>query len=164
MKDIQHFLSFANFYRKFIPNFAHKVKPLTQVLKKKAKFAWMEREQSAFQELKQLFAAQPLIYHQDALKNLWPINDLRSSSKSGHDFRSGILTKEGGWLHPSAFYSKALTAPKRNYDKELLHVKVAFEQLWYWLEGSSFPMEVCKYHKNLQMLQKTQLLSPRHVR
>lgn len=35
-KDVQSFLDFANFYRKFIPHFAHNVKPLTQLLKKES--------------------------------------------------------------------------------------------------------------------------------
>lgn len=38
-KNIQRFLGFANFYRKCIPGFAHKSKPLTQMSEKGVKFA-----------------------------------------------------------------------------------------------------------------------------
>ncbi|XP_070800781.1 uncharacterized protein [Pituophis catenifer annectens] len=48
-KDVQLFLGFANFYRTFIPGFAHKAKPLTQLTKKRIKFAWTSIHQTIFE-------------------------------------------------------------------------------------------------------------------
>jgi len=39
VKDIESFLGFVNFYRKFIQNFSHTAKPLNE-LKKKKEWTW----------------------------------------------------------------------------------------------------------------------------
>ena len=40
LKDIQAFLGFANFYRRFIKGFSDIVKPLTALTKKNTLFKW----------------------------------------------------------------------------------------------------------------------------
>ena len=50
-KDIESFLGFANFYRRFIQNFSHTAKPLNK-LKGKTECKWREEYQQAFDELK----------------------------------------------------------------------------------------------------------------
>jgi len=44
VKEIKSFLGFANFYRRFISNFSHMVKPLNK-LKGKKKWAWTDKHQ-----------------------------------------------------------------------------------------------------------------------
>ena len=51
VKDVESFLSFANFYRHFIQNFSHITKPLNE-LKGKKEWKWEEEHQKAFEELK----------------------------------------------------------------------------------------------------------------
>ena len=51
VKDIESFLVFANFYRRFIQNFSHMAKPLNK-LKGKKKWTWNKEYQKAFKELK----------------------------------------------------------------------------------------------------------------
>ena len=43
-KDVESFLGFANFYRRFIQNFSHTAKPLNK-LKGKKKWEWKEKHQ-----------------------------------------------------------------------------------------------------------------------
>jgi len=50
-KNIESFLRFVNFYRKFIQNFNHTAKLLNK-LKEKKEWEWKEEHQWAFDELK----------------------------------------------------------------------------------------------------------------
>ena len=51
IKDIESFLGFANFYRRFIQNFSHTAKPSNK-LKGKKEWEWKEEYQQAFNKLK----------------------------------------------------------------------------------------------------------------
>jgi len=51
IKDVESFLGFVNFYRRFIQNFSHTAKPLNE-LKGKKEREWKEEHQQAFNKLK----------------------------------------------------------------------------------------------------------------
>ena len=53
VKNVQLFLGFRNFYRKFIPKFSTLAAPLNNLLKKDTVFEWTPEAQQAFEELKQ---------------------------------------------------------------------------------------------------------------
>ena len=53
VKDIQKFLGLANYYRRFIEGFATVARPLHNLVKKNKKWEWTEKEEKAFQELKE---------------------------------------------------------------------------------------------------------------
>ena len=46
-KEVQSFLGFTNFYRKFIQDFSHHARPLFNLTKANIKWKWTEDEQSA---------------------------------------------------------------------------------------------------------------------
>ena len=48
VKDVQSFLGFANFYRRFIYEFSRLATPLTELTRKFAKFIWDEKCEEAF--------------------------------------------------------------------------------------------------------------------
>ena len=50
-KDVESFLGFVNFYKRFIQNFNYTAKPLNK-LKGKKEWEWKEEHQQAFDELK----------------------------------------------------------------------------------------------------------------
>ena len=64
-KGLQRFLGFANFYRKFLPNFSHLTALFTDLLKghKNAPFKWSPVAQTAFDTLKVAFSTEPLLVH-----------------------------------------------------------------------------------------------------
>src|SRR5690606_7802766 len=66
--DVQVFLGFANFYRKFIANFASLALPLTALLKKEAAFQWDAALEEKFNQLKQAFSNAQLVAHPDNTK------------------------------------------------------------------------------------------------
>ena len=63
VKNIQEFLGFANFYRRFIKNFSHLAHRMTQVTKKNEPWNWSANCDAAFRELKPRFCEAPILAH-----------------------------------------------------------------------------------------------------
>ncbi|RVW31216.1 Retrovirus-related Pol polyprotein from transposon 17.6 [Vitis vinifera] len=61
VKGIRQFLGHAGFYRRFIKDFSKISKPLCELLVKDAKFAWNEKCQKSFEELKQFLTTAPIV-------------------------------------------------------------------------------------------------------
>jgi len=52
MKDVRKFLGLANYYRRFIKDFAQVARPINVLMRKDEKWWWGEEQQKAFDELK----------------------------------------------------------------------------------------------------------------
>ena len=61
VKAIQSFTRFANFYRKFIPNFSNIIAPLNLLTQKNEPWIWTRLQQNAFDTLKQIFSSAPVL-------------------------------------------------------------------------------------------------------
>jgi nucleoside diphosphate kinase len=65
-KDVQHFLGFANLYRRFIKNFSHIARLITDLTRNKVlDFYWVLMQVTAFQQLKDAFTSMPILKHFD---------------------------------------------------------------------------------------------------
>ena len=51
VKEVQSFLGFSNFYRKFILHYSSLTSPLTSLTRKGVKFTWSEQAAAAFRQL-----------------------------------------------------------------------------------------------------------------
>ncbi|GKG11164.1 hypothetical protein Tco_0342564, partial [Tanacetum coccineum] len=51
--EIRQFLGLAGYYRRFIEGFSKIAKPMTQAHSKKVKYEWGDKQEAAFQLLKQ---------------------------------------------------------------------------------------------------------------
>jgi hypothetical protein len=112
VKDVQSFLGFANFYRRFIENFGDVSRPLTMLTRKDQPFTWSDNQESAFLELKKRFTTSPILSMPDHEK---PFHVEADSS----DFASGAVLSQKddeGRLHPVAYISKALHEAEQNYE------------------------------------------------
>ena len=70
VKDVQKFLGLANYYRRFIEEFATVARPLHDLVKKDKKWDWAEREEKAFRELKERFIKEPVLAAPDIDKKM----------------------------------------------------------------------------------------------
>lgn len=166
VKDIQSFLGFANFYRRFVRDFATKAtkaSPLTRLTKKDTPFMWNTECEKAFAELKHAFTSAPILQHFD------PDKPSTVECDSSDYVNAGGLSQpdDAGILHPVAFLSRRMIPAECNYDiydKELKAIVRAFEEWRAELEGTGIPVQVISDHKNLQHFMITKRLSRRQAR
>ncbi len=140
IKELQRFLGFSNFYRRFISNYSTITSPLTDLLKGKAKsLAWNPNATETFNKLKRAFTSAPLLVHRNPRL---PFVVEVDASTTGV---GAVLSQQQGTppkLHPCAFFSRKLSPTERNYDignRELLAIKLALEEWRHWLEGQHTP-------------------------
>ena len=63
--EVQQFLWFCNYYRRFIPNYSEKAEPLTRLTKKDEPFVWESEQQLAFETMVTAFTTAPALRHFD---------------------------------------------------------------------------------------------------
>ncbi len=165
IKELQRFLEFSNFYRRFIQNYSTLTNPLTNLLRNKPKsLSWSIADKEAFEKLKTSFTQIPILIHPDPGRPF--IVEVDASTTGVGAF----LSQQQGnpsRLHPCAFFSRKLSPAERNYDignRDLLAIKLALEEWRHWLEGAKHPFTVLTDHKNLQYLREAKRLNPRHAR
>ncbi len=165
IKELQRFLGFANFYRRFIRNYSIVSAPLTSLLKgKPSKLKWTEEAKTAFTTLKEKFTTAPILKHPEPSL---PFVVEVDASDCGIGAVLSQRHGQPGKLFPCAFFSRKLTAAERNYDvgnKELLSMKAAIEEWRHWLEGAAHPFQVITDHKNLEYIKSAKRLNPRQAR
>ncbi|GJX72891.1 putative reverse transcriptase domain-containing protein [Tanacetum coccineum] len=59
--EIRQFLGLAGYYRRFIEGFSKIAKPMTKLTQKKVKFEWSDKQEAAFQLLKQKLCSAPIL-------------------------------------------------------------------------------------------------------
>jgi hypothetical protein len=163
LKDVQAFLGFANFYRRFIREFSGIVRPLTALTKKNTPFYWSNECQNAFDELKNHFISAPI------LKWFNPEAEITVETDASDYVSGGIMSQPDseGILHPLAYFSKKHSVEECNYeiyDKELLAIVRAFEEWRPELEGAKYPVKVITDHRNLEYFMSTKNLNRRQAR
>ena len=168
-REVQVFLGFANFYRRFIHHYSAIAAPLTSLLKgskdgrKTGPLEWSDNAQTAFQQLCRKFTEAPLLQHFN------PSQKIRVETDASNFAVAGILSQpddQESW-RPVAFWSRKMIPAEQNYevhDQELLAVVAAFKQWRHYLEGSLSPVEVLTDHNNLRGFMKLKELTPRQAR
>jgi len=61
IKEVQKFLGLANYYRRFIKDFARVVAPLHVLVRKEQKWKWEKEQEEAFGKLKAVFTTEPVL-------------------------------------------------------------------------------------------------------
>ena len=67
-KEVQQFLGLANYYRRFIKNFASIAKPLQRLTEKNLNFEWTDTCQDAFNHLRKCLVTAPILAFSDFSK------------------------------------------------------------------------------------------------
>ncbi|WVZ70418.1 hypothetical protein U9M48_019089 [Paspalum notatum var. saurae] len=158
IEAIRSFLGHAGFYRRFIKNFSHIARPLTNLLAKDVPFVFDEECLEAFHTLKKALvsAFQPLDW------NL-PFEIMCDAS----DFAVGVVLGQSKDKkhHAISYASKMLTSPQLNYsttEKELLAVVFAIDKFRSYLVGSK--VIIYTDHAALKYLLTKKDAKPRLIR
>jgi hypothetical protein len=162
VKQLQEFLGFANFCRRFIKGYSDRTIPMTRLLQKDVPFEWTELCSKAMTDLKAIFAMEPVLISPNPEEPF-----IMETDASDYALGACLLQRHNEGLHPVAFYSRKLTSAELNYqiyDKELLAIVAAFKEWRVYLEGSKHQVQVYTDHKNLTYFTTTQVLNRRQVR
>ncbi len=169
VRDIQVFLGFSNFYRRFIEGYSRVAAPLTNLTKgaRKGKeqpaFVFNEAAREAFQELKEHFTSAPMLVHHD------PSRRIRIEPDASGFAIAAILSElcDDGLWHPVAYMSRKMLDAETRYeihDGEMLAIYAAFQEWRRYLEGSRYPIVVLSDHANLRYFMTTKALTRRQAR
>ncbi|EUC53577.1 Transposon Tf2-1 polyprotein, putative [Rhizoctonia solani AG-3 Rhs1AP] len=169
VKDIQSFLGFTNFYRRFIARYASICKPLHDLTHKEVSpgprkpLVLPDAALRAFEDLKAAFQTQPVLRHFDPALPSTLLTDASDFALSGIHCQPD----ESGALHPVAFFSRKLTPAEINYeiyDKEMLAIVDSLRHMRPWLLGTATPVSIVTDHRNLEYFMSTRVLNRRQAR
>jgi hypothetical protein len=141
-KQVRSFLGLVGFYRRYVPNYADLVAPLTALTKKNGpnKVHWSTDCQTAFDKLKQTLSSDPVVILPDFNA---PFTVRTDASSTG---LGGVLMQPAshGELHPVLYASRQLLPRERNYsaiERECLAVVWACGKFSRYLSGRHFVLE-----------------------
>ena len=143
-KELQSFLGFCNFYRRFIKDFSHIARPLHR-LTGDVPWEWGVEQQLAFEELKLRVTSEPVL--------IIPVDDSPFRVEAdASDFATGAVlsqkASDGKW-HPVAYFSKSLSEAERNYeiyDKELVSIMLTLKEWHQYLLGTHHTFKIWSNH------------------
>ncbi|CAI7750637.1 unnamed protein product, partial [Closterium sp. NIES-53] len=123
--ELQSFLGFVNYVRRFVPSMARLTAPLTDLLRKGVPYTWGEKEHAALSTLKNVLCSPPVLRIADPHRPFEVVTD-------ASDIAIGavLLRDFGNGLQPNAYESRKLHPPEKNYpihDREMLAIVHAFK-------------------------------------
>lgn len=149
VKGVRQFIGLCSWYRCFISNFSDISTPLTQLMKKNAKFHWGQEQQNAFDTLKERICQDTVISCPDYTAQFFFQTDASNDGLGAVLFQRDSKDQE----RVIAFISRTLRKAERNYsatEKECLGVFWAISKLKPYLEGYKFT--VITDHQSLKWL------------
>ena len=158
LKDAQHLLGFANFYRRFIKDYSKIILPITNSMFLEAnKWQTSPEIKQAQRQLVTAFTTAPVLRHFD------PVDTAIVETNASDFALGGILSeRQEGRLHPITFHSRKFTVAEINYDtadKELIAIVDCFKRWRRYLEGANHQVQVISDHQNLEIFQTTKVLN-----
>lgn len=136
VKQVRSYLGVINYYNKFIPKYAGTLIPLYDLLKKGVRFKWTEREQEAFDNIKESF-------HKNIHLMIADFNYpfILACDSSNSAIGSILFQEIDGCRRIVSYISKRLNPAQRNYsinELELLAIVYSVNKLKYYLSGNTF--------------------------
>ncbi len=160
VKQLLTFLQTCNWYRRFIPNFAGKARPLTCLTKKDAAWEWGPAQSAAFEGLKKALTTAPVL-RQASPSECYTLR----SDASSYALGAALMQGEGINEQLIEYASRLLTAPERNYsttEREALALVWAVNKFRGYLEEA--PAIVVTDHQLLRWLMSLKSPSGRLAR
>ncbi len=161
-RELQQFLGFVNFYRRFVQGFVKIAKALTK-LTGKEDWMWTGLQKEAFIGLKMRIGEEVVL--------AIPADEGKYRVETdGSDFAMGAVLSQqqgDGMWRPVAFISKSLNPAEQNYEvynKELLAVMHVLYEWSHYLKGAKEQIEILTDHQNLTYFRKPQNINRRQAR
>ncbi|GJR93260.1 putative reverse transcriptase domain-containing protein [Tanacetum coccineum] len=154
--EIHQFLGLAGYYRRFIEGFSKIAKPMTKLTQKKVKFVWGNKQEAAFQLLKQKLCSAPILALPEGSEDFIAYCD---ASKKG---LGAVLMQREKVI---SYASRQLKIHEKNYmthDLELGAVVFALKIWRHYLYGTK--CTVFTDHKSLQHILDQKELNMRQRR
>ncbi|GKC19464.1 putative reverse transcriptase domain-containing protein [Tanacetum coccineum] len=154
--EIRQFLGLAGYYRRFIEGFSKIAKPMTKLTQKKIKFEWGDKQEAAFQLLKQKLCSAPILALPEGSEDFIAYCD---ASKKG---LGAVLMQREKVI---SYASRQLKIHEKNYtthDLELGAVVFALKIWRHYLYGTK--CTVFTDHKSLQHILDQKELNMRQRR
>ncbi len=139
----------TGYYRPCMPQYAHVAEPLVSLTRKDVPFVWQEKQQEAFQILKERLVIEQVMAHPQLDKSYCLYTD-------AYNYAVGAIlcqNDERGIERPVVYLSKQLSAVQKRLatvEKETYGVVYALKQLRAYLWGAEF--KVYTDHKSLTCL------------
>jgi len=158
VKEVQKFLGLANYYRRFIKDFAKIAAPFHVLVRKEQKWKWEKEQEEAFGKLKETFMTELVLAIPDINR------EMRVEVDASDYATGGVLSlkcEDGKW-RLVAFILKSLNTTEQNYeihDKEMLAVIRCLKAWRHYLEGAKLKFEIWMDHKKLQYFMTSQKLN-----
>ncbi|CAI5483057.1 unnamed protein product [Closterium sp. Yama58-4] len=106
VKELQQFLGFANYYNRFMPQYAKIAAPLTDLLKKDTPFKWGAPHQQAMEQLQTALTTAPVLILPDPDKDY-----VVEADASDQAVGAVLMQDHGNGLQPIAY----LKLPRRDH-------------------------------------------------
>ncbi|GJV63876.1 putative reverse transcriptase domain-containing protein [Tanacetum coccineum] len=154
--EIRQFLGLAGYYRRFIEGFSKIAKPMTKITQKGIKFDWGEKEENAFQLIKQKLCSAPILALPEGSEDFVVYCD------ASHKGLGAVLMQREKVI---AYASRQLKVHEKNYtthDLELGSVVFALKIWRHYLYGTR--CTVYTDHKSLQHILDQKELNMRQRR
>jgi len=130
--EVRRFMGLASFFRRFVPRFAEKARPLTELTKKNIPFIWGNDEQHTFEEIKGNLVCEPVLKLFDATKETELHTDASSLGLAGM-----LMQKDdAGHLHLVHCFSKKTSDTEANYHSsklELMAIVWSLDRMRSWI-------------------------------
>ncbi len=158
VKDIQNFLNFMNFYKRFIYDYSRIVILLTHLIRKIEFFVWFQKCQKTFNILKKAFTFNIILhYYNSDYKIVIEIN------ASNYVFKNILFQyNKNKVLHLVTYFFKKYNSVECNYkiyNKELIIIVCIFKEWCFKLENFICFVKMITNHKNLKYFMSTKQLS-----
>lgn len=147
-KEIKQFLGLSGYYRRFVPDYAKIIKPLTNLLKKNIEFNFNEKCVQAFNRCKILLTTAPILQYPDFEKDF-----IISTDASQHSVGAILSQGEINADLPVYYASRTLNSAETRYstiERELLAIIWACKQFRPYIYGRKFILYTD--HKPLEWL------------
>ena len=154
VKDVRSFLGFANYYRRYVRNFAEIPNALAELTKKGQKWHWGSSEEEAFQKLKTALHQAPFLQYPDPTLPYTVVTDALGIAVGGV-----LMQDSGEGLRPLAFLSRKLNPSEQKYsayERELDAVASCLIDWRHYIEGCPGGATVITDHKPLTNLMDQQ--------